>query len=374
VRILHVVTMVSPDGAFGGPARVTANLAVGLAGRGHEVLVAAGHLGYGAAGPPSDLDGAPARLFPLRRISKAAGVSGLVSPSLLRWARAALAQVDLVHVHLARDLVTLPVAALAVRRGVPLVLQPHGMVVPSTHPLSTPLDAVLTRRVLRSAAAVLHLTRAEQEGLSAVARGPIALRRLGNGVPCAADTPAPSGRPELLFCARLQQRKRPLLFVRAAARLLHEGVDASFVLVGPDGGEGSAVRAAVAKVGDPDRLRWEGALTPAQTLSRMARASALVLPSVNEPYPMSVLEAMSVGRSVLVTQSCGLADAVRTHDCGVVVDESLEGLVAGMQQLVVDAEGLARRSGNAVCTARGLFGMESVTDRLEQIYQAVARM
>ncbi len=37
------------------------------------------------------------------------------------------------------------------------MLQTHGMVVPSGHPLAAPLDAVWTRKVLRDAGAVFYL-------------------------------------------------------------------------------------------------------------------------------------------------------------------------------------------------------------------------
>ena len=49
---------------------------------------------------------------------------------------------DVVHVHVARDFVTLPAATIARRAGVPYVLQPHGMIDPSDHALARPLDAV----------------------------------------------------------------------------------------------------------------------------------------------------------------------------------------------------------------------------------------
>ena len=53
---------------------------------------------------------------------------------------------------------------------------------------------------------------------------------------------------------------------------------------------------------DDPRISWEGALAPAEIPQRMAAASIYVLPSVREPYPMSVLEAMSVGLPVVVSR------------------------------------------------------------------------
>lgn len=371
MRVLQVVTLVSPDGDFGGPVRVAANQTAVLRDRGHQVIVAAGSRGFQGR-PPRELGGTPLRLFPVHRIVPF-GFSGMFAPTMWQWLPAAMEQADVLHVHLARDLVTLPAAWLAQRRAMPYVLQPHGMVVGSSHPLAGPLDAGLTRRVLTGASAVLHLTPQESSGLQDVARGPLALRQLGNGVPAVDCVPALPARTEILFCARLQERKRPLMFVRMARELLARGVNARFVLVGPDEGEGPAVAAEVAAVGDLDRLRWEGPLEPSQTLARMARATMLVLPSVDEPYPMAVLEAMSVGRAVVVTQSCGLAPAVRQYGCGLVVDESLEGLVDAVWAALTHPGTLLEMAGRAAVAARQHFSMTAVVDQLEDSYrEAVA--
>lgn len=371
MRLLHAVTLVSPDGAFGGPVRVAENQAAALRGRGHDVQVAAGERGY--ARPPTELGGTPARLFRVRRALPGGGFSGLVSPPMLRWLRQELRQTDVLHLHLGRDLVTLPVALLAQRLDVPYVLQPHGMVQPSGHPLAAPLDAALTRRVLRGASAVLYLTDLEAAGLDEVARGALPLVPLGNGVPVP-DRPTPlPARAEVLFCARLHERKRPVLFAQAAQRLLAEGVDASFVLVGPDEGQGAAVAALVAQTGDPSRLRWEGPLAPDATLDRMRRCSLFVLPSVDEPNGMAVLEALSVGRPVVVTDTCGLARAVRDLQVGLVVDASLQGLVDGVRRALGEPGLLTRLAERAAPAVRDHFGMGAVVDVLEELYGRAVR-
>jgi glycosyltransferase involved in cell wall biosynthesis len=369
VRVLHVVTLLSPDGAFGGPVRVAENQAAALRARGHEVRIVSTHRGYDGS-PPTALGDVPLELFPVRSLVPGTGFSGMSSPALLRWLRRQLPAIDLVPVHLARDLVTLPAAEVVRRAGVPYVVQPHGMVVQSSHPLAGPLDRLLVRRVLSGASAVLHLTPEERTGLRAVADDDLPLVLLGNGVPDVEPAPVPPGRPEVLFCARLQERKRPVLFARTTRALLADGVDASFVLVGPDEGEAAAVEAEVAAVGDPGRLRWEGPLAPSATLARMARASLVVLPSVHEPYPMTVLEAMSVGRPVVVTDTCGLAPAVQEHGCGAVVDDSPAALQAAVRRLLENPQERAEAGRRAAVAAREHFSMSAVADALEGLYAA----
>jgi glycosyltransferase involved in cell wall biosynthesis len=367
MRILSVVTLVTPDGAYGGPVRVAVNQARALRELGHEVTLAAATRGF--AEPLAELDGVPVRLFPARTILPGTGFAGLGSPGLLRWLRMAVKQADVVHVHAARDLVTLPAAGIAGRAGVPYFLQTHGMIDPSTNPLAAPLDALLTRPLLRSAAGVFHLTELERDQLDQVA-GELRFHELANGVPFA-EAGEPALPPEVLYLARLAPRKRPLAFVEAAHRVHANHPDATFALVGPDEGEGPAVRRAVdeaAAEGVP--IAYEGALAPEATLDRLRRAGVYVLPSVDEPYPMSVLEALSVARPVVVTDTCGLAAFVTGHRAGLVTDAGVDSLTDAISALLADpaeAAATGRRGQQAVRTE---LSMEAIAAQLAAHYAA----
>lgn len=353
MRIISVVTLVTPDGAYGGPVRVAVNQAAALIAAGHEVTVAAASMGF--SDPPSQIDGVPVRLFPARRILPRTGFAGLASPGLQRWLRRELVGADVVHVHAARDLITLPAAAQARRAGVPYFLQTHGMIDPSGHPLAAPLDAAMTRPVLRSAAGVFFLTERERRDLTAVAGEPLPLIELPNGVP-EGDYQPPQPPPEVLYLARLAPRKRPLFFVAAARELHQRFPEAIFSLVGPDEGEGAAVAAAAAEaraMGVP--VEWSGGLAPEQTSRRLSLAAISVLPSVDEPYPMSVLEALSVGRPVVITDSCGLAGFVRRHGAGIVADHTQASLTAAIATLLADLP---------AADAAGQAGRQAVRDEL----------
>jgi glycosyltransferase involved in cell wall biosynthesis len=333
MKIAHIVTLVSPDGAFGGPVRVAANLARATQDAGHEVTIMGAYRGY--ARPPTAIDGVPVCLFPARQILPGLGFSGLVAPGLVRYLRGHVSSFDLVHVHLARDLVTLPAAAIARSRRVPYVTQTHGMVDHSHRRLANVLDALATRAVLRDANALLHLTEQERRDLEYVARSrALHLSLLPNGVP-ESDLHAEveSGR-EVLFLARLHPRKRPMSFVAAAIALRNEFPGTRFTLVGADEGEATRVVARIESAQAEDQIAWEGALDPDQTLQRMSRASVYVLPSVNEPFPMTVLEAMSVGLPCIVTNTCGLVAAIRDAQAIRIVDDSVGSLVAELRLLL----------------------------------------
>lgn len=368
MRILQVVSLLSPDGAFGGPVRVAVNQCAELKKRGHDVTLAAAFRGYPV--PPAEVDGVPVRLFQARTILPKLGFPGMGSPGLLRWFHANAAEFDVVHIHFGRDLMVLPVAASARRRRIPYVLQTHGMVIPSRHPLAGPLDAVWTRRLLRDAGAVLYLTEQERHQLAQVAQARLALFQLGNGVPDYPPVAWRTGPVEVLFVARMHARKRPHLFVEMADVLLTEGVDARFTLIGPDEGEGDALRSAIAH--EP-RISWEGALPPAEIPRRMAAATIYVLPSEREPYPMTVLEAMAVGLPVVVAADCGLAPLVESTGCGIVVDGGAGDYADAVRSLLAEPHHGRDRGELARKTAHNEFSMCAVGDQLIHRYLEVAQ-
>ena len=368
MRVLSIVTLVSPNGEYGGPVRVALNQAKALREAGHDVVVAGGARGFGEAAP-HEFDGVPLRLFPARTIIPGIGFAGLCAPALQHWLKQAARSFDVVHIHAARDLVTLPAARWLRKAGIPYVVQTHGMIDPSDSPLAIPLDAFVTRPALRGAKVVFYLTDQERNDLSAVAGTALNLKHLANGVPAPGSANGPAAGTEVLYLARLARRKRPQLFVKMALALADEFPTVSFTLVGPDEGEGPAVQRLIDAADSKGILSWEGPLAPGATNERLSRAAVYVLPSIDEPYPMSVLEAMSLGVPVVITNSCGLAPAVTEIGCGIVVDDSLEALVGAVATVLRD-DVLTHSMGRAGALAsRNRFGMQAIAEALATSYR-----
>lgn len=372
MKIIQVATLISPRGEYGGPVRVAVNQTRELLAAGHEVLLAAGARGFGRR-LPSEFDGVPVKLFEAFNPVPKTGFSGLVAPGLQKWLKTAIKSADVAHIHLSRDLVTLPAVSEVKRRHLPYVLQTHGMITLSNHPLAGTVDALWTRRALAGADTIFYLTPEERRGLSNVTSAALNLQELHNGVPETEQAGAPAEAPlEVLFLARLHARKRPLMFIEMAKALHGKYPDVRFSVVGPDGGEGPAVHAAIMQAGMGDALRWEGALAPADTTARINRSAIYVLPSVDEPFPMSVLEALSLGKPVVVTDSCGLAAGITEAGAGTVVDSSMESLVTGVECLLADSAYRNAVGGRARILAEQKFSMRTVREQLELAYSKIS--
>jgi glycosyltransferase involved in cell wall biosynthesis len=156
-------------------------------------------------------------------------------------------------------------------------------------------------------------------------------------------------------------------FVDAAAEVLGTHPDARFVLAGPDEGERAAVDRRIAELGLGDRFEVPGALSGERVLEELRRAHVYVLPSVDEPFPMSVLEALSVGVPAVVTHSNGLAKDIAAAGAGRAVEPGPAGVAAAVRELLDPQE-----NGGASAAARKLaaesFSMDAVLDTLLGVY------
>jgi glycosyltransferase involved in cell wall biosynthesis len=337
-----------------------------LAELGHEVTLLAGWDGLAKLSVPK----VDVQLFRARQAVPGTGLPGLCSPGVWREVRRRAAAADVVHVHLGRDLVSLPAAFVAGSCGRPLVVQTHGMV-PVDHRLKArAVDALLTRRVLRRSAAQLVLTAEEEGDAPTVAGRSVNTIRVANGVvvPALSATWDGTTVPEVVYCARLHERKRPVLFVDMAAAFLKAGGVARFTMYGPDEGELPAVRKAIDTHGLGPSLKYLGALAPAEVLPTLSAAQVYVLPSINEPFPMSLLEAMSLGLPAVITDSTGVSAQFARNHSAQVTDGTPEAMARAVAEAIVSVPAWQERSARARREIAENYRADAVARRLEEIY------
>jgi len=364
LKIVHVVTYISEDGAFGGPVTVASEQARALAAAGHDVTILAG----APAARSYDENGVSYRLFKARPVLPRSGFALVAAPNLWRAAFRARKSWDVAHMHLARDLVMLPTARVFRAFGVPMVTQTHGMVRARSDWTARILDAVFTRPILHKSAQVFALTDDEVEQLRKVApRSNVS--RIKNGVRVEAS-PVEDRKERVLFLARLHSRKRPQSFVEMAQILAPKFPRHEFVLAGADEGELVAVKAAIAASGLDAQISWVGAVPPSEVGQLMASAAVYVLPSVNEVFPMTILEAFQAETPVVTTSSLGMADLCEKFEAALITDGSPRGLAIAVERLLVDADLRVRLKAGGLRLVRDELNITAVARQLADAYRA----
>jgi glycosyltransferase involved in cell wall biosynthesis len=370
MRILHLVTLISPDGAFGGPTRVALNQAAELRRRGHDVQIAAGWRGDGA--PPQSLSGVPLHLFPTIQLFSPFGFSTMVSPRLTWWLLKNIAQYDIIHIHAGRDFISMASLAIAWSKRSRYVTQSHGMIQPDQRLIVRLQDIIATRRFLKGAKKRFVLTSREQGALAEVIAFPVKFELLFNGVPEVLESIAPRMKSEVLFCGRLHARKRPVAFVEMAAKILQRGIKATFALVGPDEGELDTVRDTIQMQGLKHVVCYEGPLDYEAVLERMGRCGVYVFPSINEPFGMSLLEALSLGIPTVCTDTCDIAPVLRTTGSAVVTNGSVDAMASAVIEILEDDRLRRQLSLNGREVISTHFSINAVGSQLEQSYAEIS--
>jgi glycosyltransferase involved in cell wall biosynthesis len=242
------------------------------------------------------------------------------------------------------------------------------MIKPDPRPVARVMDLAI-RSILRRSASVLALNRTDAERVDSVGRSALSIVELPNGVPAQDDLHHPGpGVPEFIFLARLQPRKRVMLFAEAAALVTAAGVEARFTVVGPDEGDLPALLDFISQRGLEAVIRYEGALPPGTAPARLREADVYVLPSLNEPFPMTVLEAMSVGVPCIISTSCHIAGRLAELGGVVTFDHQAAELAGAISSLATDRDRRVQLGKQAALTVTRAFGVSSVVDVLEHYY------
>ena len=370
MRIVHVVTLMSKDGAFGGPLRVALNQAKELQARGNDVVLASTTLET-----PDEftaqIEGVPVLLFKAFKLP-GLGFSGLLSVGLWAWLLRNGKRFEIAHVHSGRDLITQIALICCALLRLPSIVQTHGMISPDRRWKTLLFDLLLTRWfVVRRPQRQLCLTRLEEDAL--IGMGCRSTVVLPNGVESefrGLDRRAiePGQSVEVLFMGRLQKRKNPLLFVQIADRLRNAAPHLKWRLVGPNEGEANAVLDLIATLSLEEAVAYEGAVGYDNAKARLAKADIFVLPSINEPFPMVVLEALSVGVPVVCTSSCGLSPYLVESGAGIVVEPTVEQMAEAVLVLANDLSRRLELIENGRELVEGRLSLSEVVAKLSRIY------
>jgi glycosyltransferase involved in cell wall biosynthesis len=330
--------------------------------------------------PSTALDGAAAAMAAggaaVRRLT-VRGKSDL--PGLLAFSRALLASdPDILHVHLASPVESLPVLFLARHLSrARTVTTEHA---PAHHPAERPWSRRAKAAACRGLARVIALTDSDADYLTSqlgVARGKI--RCVPNGVAVEEGLPAreearrrleiPPGAAVIAYVGEIVEKKGVFDLLAAMRGLDPAGGDSLAVLAGE--GPGSLELAARAESeGLAGRFKLIGSLRPPRDL--YAACDIFVLPSHGEASPLALLEAMAAGRPVVATQVGGIPDAVRDGVEGRLVPPGEPAsLAAALADLLGDRA--RRETMGAAARARILaaFDVEVMVKRICALYDEI---
>lgn len=188
----------------------------------------------------------------------------------------------------------------------------------------------------------------------------------GTGVDTArfAVTPLPGGDPVFLYVGRLIEAKGLRELAVAAREVKQTHPKARFQILGPaERGLGSVPLEEVRSWQDEGCIEYLGETQDVRPF--IAAAHGVLLPSWREGTPVSLLEAMSMGRAVVAADAPGSREVVRDGQNGFLTPVRDARALADALRKLADDPALAARLGEAGRRlAEGEFSAERVADGL----------
>lgn len=384
MKVLHVIPSVAPR--YGGPSQAIYKMCSALQQRGIELLVAttdadgAGRLPV-EPGRVINYEAVPTIFFH-RQWSEALKYSR----PLANWLRQHTAEFDLLHIHAVFSHACLVAARVCQQKNVPYIVRPLGTLDPWSMQQKSWRKRFFwgcgVKRMLHEAAAI-HYTTAEEQRLVEQSLG---LER-GVVIPLGADEqllqpatdeqgflrkyPELHNVPYIIVLCRLHPKKRLELFLEVFLSVtdkpeLHEW---KLVIAG-DGEAGyvNSLQSLAKKLGGEGRIVFTGWLEGVEKAAALQGAQLFALPSRQENFGLSVVEAMICGLPVLISEHVNLAEEIASARAGWVAPLEKLAISQVLEQALSDVVERTTRGAAGRALARARFTWDAVAEQLLQLY------
>jgi glycosyltransferase involved in cell wall biosynthesis len=259
--------------------------------------------------------------------------------------------------------------------GVPTIMHEHG--VDPKFPLSQRIADRLLSPFNHTVIAVSESVRKFLIANRSVP--PAKIRVIYNGAPTDEFAPAdarevagareelgiPNGMHVVGTVGRLDTQKGITYFLRAARQVMDILPDVRFVIVG-DGPKREELESEAQDLGLDSCVRFTGHRSDVSVIQSLMDLQ--VFPSLWEGVPLTVFEAMAMGRAIVSTNVDGLAEVLEDgKNALIVAPADSEQLATGMMRLLSDRR-LAERLGRNALESSKSFDIGRTVENLESLY------
>ena len=196
-----------------------------------------------------------------------------------------------------------------------------------------------------------------------------------NGIPDFASAQVSAkpkaGTVSILLAGRVGEHKGVGILIDALGLLVRRGIGGWHCIVAGDG-DVAAYSARADRLGLSDRLSFTGWLDADAVHGLMCDAGIVVLPSIAEALPLSLIEGACAGAALVATPVGNIAEVVRDGDNGRLVNRDPEALANALAALIDDREGLARMQAASRRRYTECFTLDTFAAGLTAVYTELA--
>lgn len=374
-RILHVTASYKPSYVYGGPIYAISALCEALAKDGSSVSVLTTTANGTSEldlnpGTEYNLDGVQVRYY--RRWTKD---HSHFSPGLFATLFRECARYDIIHIHSWWNLVSMISLMLCLMRGVRPVLTLRGTL--SGHTFSHNHSRVkqlfhsfFGRKLLSRA--LIHVTSQKEANETKLVVPEAKLVVIPNllQLPILDISPSTTshGKLNLLFLGRIHPVKNLELLLES---LLITGNEFPYSLDIVGSGEKEYVELLKLKYAGLTDIHWVGEKQGEEKIQHIDKADILVLLSHTENFGNVILEALSRGTAVIVSEFVGLSDYVQMNKLGWVISSEVTELTSILSLVANQREGILDIRKRAPQLIERDFGRKAILESYMNMYNHI---
>ena len=380
MKVLQVVPSLAPE--WGGPVKVVNELAGALEviGVSSEIISAQGRR---VGNPETVTNDIPIHLFetgPIARLWTAH------TPGLKKTLARKIPDFDLVHIQELWHYPGYIASKIARSRNVPYIVTIHGELnewnLQQKRLKKQIYMTAIQQGILQKSAALHAITQAESNRIRQLEiETPVAM--IPNGIHTEEFENLPdrsqfvSRYPELenrlivLFLGRIQQKKGLDILAQAFGNLVRTRHDVRLVVAGPDEDNTlTEIKTILKSQGALEKAVFPGMLTGEQKLEALGAADIFALTSYSEGFSVALLEALSAGLPLVITDECNFPE-VGDSRAGFVVRPNDSETASALMSLLDSADLRREMSENARRLVRSNYTWERIAEKMFTLYENV---
>jgi glycosyltransferase involved in cell wall biosynthesis len=178
------------------------------------------------------------------------------------------------------------------------------------------------------------------------------------------------GKDVVLFLSRINFKKGMDILARAFGIVARAHPNAHLVIAGPDNeGYGKKVRKWLDEEGVLPRTTFTGMLSGADKVAAFRSASVFVLPSYTENFGIAIVEAMSVGVPVVISNKVNIWREIEAAGAGTIVRCDHVETADAILRLLGDSELRNEMGKRGAQLVRRQFTWERVAEQMLALYE-----
>jgi len=377
LKLLQVNASYKPAYVYGGPTMSVSKLSEEMAKAGCTVEVfttTANGFDEVPVAPniPTNVDGIKVTYF--KRIT---GDHTHFSPALLKKLWKEVRGFDAVHIHAWWNLVSVLSCWIALRRGVPVIVSPRGTLSSYSFTNKNDLPKKIIHKLLGKSLlrrSTIHVTSDREKEAMEILVKPKHIFNIPNFIALPdniANAPAiTDDRLKLIFLSRIEEKKGLEILFDA---LPNVSVPYHLTIAG----DGDAIyvdglKSLAEKNGISARISWVG-FQSENKFNLLQQHDLMVLPSYDENFGNVVIESLSVGTAVLISNNVGLAAYVEQNNFGWVCVNYAAAFASVISQLNTENTRLKSTREIAPAKVRADFDEKKLVNQYMDMYNQTVK-